>query len=99
VCGQYLPFTGRSAAEGRRVGFAPPGCGWGLPPPTPPDGGATLPVKGRDQRCIVDQYALGLRGGAAAHLAICADYGATLCTLDQKLFAAGPALGIPMQMI
>ncbi|WP_363350314.1 hypothetical protein [Methylocystis echinoides] len=40
-----------------------------------------------------------MRGGDAAHLAICADYGATLCTLDQKLFAAGPALGIPMQMI
>jgi hypothetical protein len=48
----YLPFTGRSAAEGRRVGFSPLCGGWPGPHPTPPDGGATLPVKGRDELTI-----------------------------------------------
>ncbi len=42
-----------------------------------------------------DQHVLGLRSGDAFHLAICADHGATLCTLDRRLGAAGPALGIP----
>jgi hypothetical protein len=48
----YLPFTGRSAAEDRRVGFSPLCGGWPGPHPTPPDGGATLPVKGRDELTI-----------------------------------------------
>jgi predicted nucleic acid-binding protein len=43
---------------------------------------------------FADQYALGLRAGDALHLAICADHGATLCTLDRKLSEAGPALGV-----
>lgn len=43
---------------------------------------------------FADQYALGLRAGDALHLAICADHGATLCTLDRKLGEAGPALGV-----
>ncbi len=41
-----------------------------------------------------DQYALGLRAGDALHLAICADQGMTLCTLDRRLCDAGSALGI-----
>jgi predicted nucleic acid-binding protein len=41
-----------------------------------------------------DQYALGLRAGDALHLAICADHGATLCTLDRRLGEAGAALGV-----
>lgn len=60
-----------------------------------------LSVKDRHMQAaarIVDQYALGLRGGDATHLAICADYGVTLCTLDRKLFEAGPALGVPTRM-
>lgn len=48
---------------------------------------------------IVDQFTLGLRGGDALHLAVCAEYGATLCTLDRKLFEAGPALGVPTRML
>lgn len=48
---------------------------------------------------IVDQIALGLRGGDALHLAVCAEYGATLCTLDRKLFEAGPGLGVPTRML
>ncbi len=43
---------------------------------------------------FADQYAIGLRAGDALHLAICASHGATLCTLDQRLLAAGPALGV-----
>ena len=41
-----------------------------------------------------DQYALGLRAGDALHLAVCADHGATLCTLDRRLGKAGAALGV-----
>jgi uncharacterized protein len=37
---------------------------------------------------------LGLRVGDALHLAICADHGATLCTLDRGLGEAGPTLGV-----
>ena len=43
---------------------------------------------------FADQYALGLRAGDALHLAICADQGMTLCTLDRRLCEAGSALGI-----
>jgi uncharacterized protein len=43
---------------------------------------------------LTEHGALGLRAGDALHLAICADRGATLCTLDQKLAACGEALGI-----
>lgn len=43
---------------------------------------------------FADRYELGLRAGDALHLAICADHGATLCTLDRTLTAAGPVLGV-----
>jgi hypothetical protein len=43
---------------------------------------------------FAEQHALGLRGGDALHLAICGEYGATLCTLDRRLSEAGPPLGI-----
>lgn len=46
-----------------------------------------------------DQYALGLRAGDALHLAICASYGATLCTLDRRLSEAGPALGVKTSLL
>jgi predicted nucleic acid-binding protein len=42
---------------------------------------------------VADQHMLGLRAGDALHLAICADHGATLCTLDRRL-GEGPALGV-----
>ena len=41
-----------------------------------------------------DQYTHGLRAGDALHLAISADHGATLCTLDRQLAQAGNALGV-----
>lgn len=43
---------------------------------------------------FADQYRLGLCAGDALHLAICADHGATLCTLDRSLAKAGPGLGL-----
>ena len=41
-----------------------------------------------------DQSQLNLRSGDALHLAICAEHGATICTLDQVLSQAAPALGV-----
>lgn len=43
---------------------------------------------------FADHYQLGLRSGDALHLAVCADHGATLCTLDRRLSKAGPDLGV-----
>ena len=43
---------------------------------------------------FVDQHTLSLRAGDALHLAVCADHGATLCTLDRRLNDAGSLLGI-----
>jgi uncharacterized protein len=43
---------------------------------------------------FVDQHTLSLRAGDALHLAVCADHGATLCTLDCRLNDAGSILGI-----
>jgi predicted nucleic acid-binding protein len=48
---------------------------------------------------FVDQHALGLRAGDALHLAIASDHGASVHTLDQRLADAGPALGIPVQLM
>ncbi len=44
------------------------------------------------------QHQLSLRAADALHLAIAADNGATLCTLDQRLFDAAKALGIACMM-
>ena len=46
-----------------------------------------------------DQYALGLRAGDALHLAVCADHGATLCTLDRRLAEAGPNIGLKTKLL
>jgi uncharacterized protein len=58
---------------------------------------AVLPISGlhfRTAARFADQHALGLRAGDALHLAICADHGATLSTLDRRLGEAGSALGL-----
>jgi len=44
---------------------------------------------------MADNHALGLRAGDALHLAVAADVGAILVTLDQTQAAAGEALGVP----
>ena len=43
---------------------------------------------------FADQPALNLRAGDALHLAICADQGATLCTLDRRLGEAAALAGV-----
>ena len=48
---------------------------------------------------FVDQHALGLRAGDALHLATASDHGAVVCTLDQRLAAAGPPLGVPTHLL
>ena len=61
-----------------------------------------LPVLGPQFRTaarFADQSALGLRAGDALHLAICADHGATLCTLDRRLSEAGPPLGVQTTLL
>jgi predicted nucleic acid-binding protein len=61
-----------------------------------------LPVTGGHFRAaarFADQHALGLRAGDALHLAVASEHGATVHTLDQRLAAAGPALGVPSQLL
>ena len=48
---------------------------------------------------FADQHSLGLRAGDALHLAIASEHGATVHTLDQRLAEAGPALGVPAQLL
>ena len=63
---------------------------------------ALLPISGEQFRTaarFADQHGLGLRAGDALHLAICADHGATLCTLDKRLGEAGPVLGVKTELL
>lgn len=48
----------------------------------------------RKAASLADQAALSLRAGDALHLALCADNGATMCTLDQSLAKAAPLVGV-----
>ena len=61
-----------------------------------------IPVTGSHFRTaarFVDRHELGLRAGDALHLAVASDHGAAVCTLDQRLAEAGPALGAPTQLL
>ncbi|MBV9755618.1 MAG: type II toxin-antitoxin system VapC family toxin [Alphaproteobacteria bacterium] len=61
-----------------------------------------LPISGSQFRAaarFADEYALGLRAGDALHLAICADHGATFCTLDRRLPGAAAALGVSVTLL
>jgi len=61
-----------------------------------------LPVTSQNFRTAArfsDQYALGLRAGDALHLAVCADHGATLCSLDRRLAEAGPQVGLATTLV
>jgi predicted nucleic acid-binding protein len=48
---------------------------------------------------LADQHQLSWRAGDALHLAVCADHGAILCTLDRPLSDAGSALGIKTMLL
>jgi uncharacterized protein len=60
----------------------------------------TLPATREDFRAaarFADQSELNLRAGDALHLAICANHGASLCTLDRRLAEAAPRVGVPVR--
>ncbi|MFO1103193.1 MAG: type II toxin-antitoxin system VapC family toxin [Methylocystis sp.] len=62
----------------------------------------TLPIDANHFRAaarFAGQHALGLRAGDALHLAVCAEYGASLCTLDRRLAEAAPSVGVAMKPI
>ena len=48
---------------------------------------------------FTDQHAANLRAGDALHLAICAEHGATLCTLDRRLAEAAPGFGVAVRLL
>jgi predicted nucleic acid-binding protein len=48
---------------------------------------------------FIDRHELGLRAGDALHLAIAAEQGATLQTLDQRLARAGSELGVQTKLL
>jgi predicted nucleic acid-binding protein len=48
---------------------------------------------------FADQHQLGLRAPDALHLAVAADHGAMLCTLDKRLAGAGKALGVASKLV
>src|SRR5579859_6346172 len=61
-----------------------------------------LPVTGGHFRAaakFADQHLLGLRAGDALHIATASEHGASVHTLDQRLAQAGPALGVPTQLL
>jgi uncharacterized protein len=61
-----------------------------------------LPVLREDFRAAAryaDLSALNLRAGDALHLAICANHGATLCTLDRRLATAAPQVGVGAELL
>jgi predicted nucleic acid-binding protein len=63
---------------------------------------AVLPISDihfRTAARFADQHAIGLRAGDALHLAICADHGAALFTLDRRLSEAGSALGMTTTLL
>jgi predicted nucleic acid-binding protein len=43
---------------------------------------------------FADRHLSGIRAGDALHLAVCAEHGVTLCTLDQRLAEAGQDVGV-----
>ena len=61
-----------------------------------------LPVTGAQLRTaakFVDHQSLGLRAGDALHLAVASEHGAIVQTLDRRLAAAGPILGVPARLV
>lgn len=53
----------------------------------------------REAATFTDHHATGLRAGDALHLAVASEHGAMVCTLDRQLAEAGPALGVPTQLV
>lgn len=61
-----------------------------------------LPVNGshfRQATAFADDHQSNLRAGDALHLAIAAEIGATVWTLDQRMAAAGPLVGVATRLV
>lgn len=61
-----------------------------------------LPVSSRDFSTaarFADQFHTGLRAGDALHLAIAANHGATLHTLDKRMARIGQGLGVATELL
>ena len=56
-------------------------------------------VNFRTAALFSDQSQLGLRAGDALHLAICAEHGAQLCTLDRRMSEAASAVGVKATLL
>jgi predicted nucleic acid-binding protein len=48
---------------------------------------------------FADQHALGLRAGDAWHVAVAAEQGAVICTLDKRLAEAATAVGVSSELV
>ena len=48
---------------------------------------------------FVGQFSLGLRAADALHVAVAAEYGATLCTLDKRLAEAATILAVSTELL
>jgi uncharacterized protein len=48
---------------------------------------------------FTDNHALGVRSADALHLAIASGHETKVCTLDRRLAAAGPSLGVPTHLL
>lgn len=48
---------------------------------------------------FADQFGLGLRAGDALHVAVAAELGATICTLDKRLAETAVALGVSAELV
>ena len=53
----------------------------------------------REAAQFADRHRLGLRAPDALHLAVAADHGATLVTLDRSMAKAGKALGVATRLL
>lgn len=66
------------------------------------DGLLTLPINAAHFEAaarFADRHELGLRAADALHLAVAADAGCTLVTLDQIMAAAAPHVGVPVEAV
>jgi predicted nucleic acid-binding protein len=66
------------------------------------DSFAVLPVTREQFRTaagLADRHGIGLRAGDALHLAICADHGATMCTLDRRLHDDALLVGVQALLV
>ena len=63
---------------------------------------AVLPVTREQFRAaagLAERHNIGLRAGDALHLAICGDYGATMCALDRRLIEIAQQVGVQAQFV